>query len=68
MQVSAAALGALLVLIGIVLLLPGICSLLFMVPFLLGAGSVSDWVVLWLMTFLLAAGGSALIRYAVRNW
>ena len=58
---------ALLVLIGIVLLLPGICSLLFMVPFLLGQVPVGDWVITWLITFVIAAGGIALIRYALRN-
>ena len=58
---------ALLVLIGIVLLLPGICSLIFMVPFMFGQGSVGVWGVVWPITFVIAAGGIALIRYAVRN-
>ena len=54
-----------LMLIGIVLLLPGICSLLFM-----GASGVrigGDIAGLILLTFLIAAGGIALIVFAVRN-
>ena len=69
---SSAGLGgclvALLGLIGIVLMLPGICSLLFHVPTLLGGGSADGWGVVWVITFFIAAGGIALIRYAVRNW
>jgi hypothetical protein len=58
---------ALLVLIGIVLVLPGICSLVFMIPLLLGRSSPGGWGLVWLITFLIAAGGIALIRYAVKN-
>ena len=58
---------ALLGLIGLAMMLPGICSLLFMIPFLLGRSSPSGWGLVWLITFLIAAGGIALIRYAVKN-
>ena len=54
-------------LIGVALLLPGICSLLLMIPFLLGDRSAYDWPGVWVITFLIAAGGIALIRYALRN-
>jgi hypothetical protein len=56
---------AFLVLIGVVLLLPGICSLIFM-----GAGGLkigTDIAGLILLTFVIAAGGIALIAFAVRN-
>jgi hypothetical protein len=56
---------AFLVLIGVVLLLPGICSLLFM-----GASGVkigADIAGLMLLTLAIAAGGIALIVFAVRN-
>ena len=59
---------ALLGLIGIVLMLPGICSLLFMIPFLLNGDSPGGWGLVWVITFFIAAGGIALIRYAVQNW
>jgi hypothetical protein len=54
-----------LVLIGVVLLLPGICSLVFM-----GAGGLkigADIAGLMLLTFAIAAGGIALIIFAIRN-
>ena len=57
---------ALLGLIGIVLMLPGICSF-FMIPFLLDGDLPGGWGLVWVITFLIAAGGIALIRYAVRN-
>jgi hypothetical protein len=47
-------------LIGIALLLPGICSLIFMIPFMLGQGPVGEWVIAWLITFIIAAGGIGL--------
>jgi len=50
-----------------VLVLPGICSLVFMIPLLLGRSSPGGWGLVWLITFLIAAGGIALIRYAVKN-
>jgi hypothetical protein len=56
--------AAFLILIGVVLLLPGICSLGFMVAMGSGQGPLP---LLWLLTFAIAAGGIALIRYAIRN-
>jgi hypothetical protein len=57
-----------LALIGVLLLLPGICSLVFMVPFVSGGardpGPIGG---LWLMTFLLAAAGIGLIVAAIRR-
>jgi hypothetical protein len=55
---------AFLILIGVVLLLPGLCSLGFMVAMGGGNGPLP---LLWLLTFAIAAGGIALIRYAIRN-
>lgn len=52
-----------LVLIGVVLLLPGLCSLVSMGMF--GAGGGLG--LIYLLTFAVAAGGIVLIRYAVRN-
>jgi hypothetical protein len=49
-----------------VLLLPGICSLIFIGLGGLGGGNGSIGG-LWLLTFLVAAGGIALIMFAVRN-
>ncbi|HMK78273.1 MAG TPA: hypothetical protein VK438_01425 [Xanthobacteraceae bacterium] len=57
-------LTVLFVLVGIVLLLPGLCSLVFMVGMGSGGGPL---VLLWLLTFGIAAGGVVLIRYAIRN-
>ena len=55
-------------LLGIVLLLPGICSLLFMIEDFSGGGrSARTWGELWVITFFVAAGGIALIRYALRS-
>ena len=51
--------------IGIVLLLPGVCSLAFMVH-VKGDGR-SGLGGLWLTTFVIAAGGILLIGYAWRN-
>jgi hypothetical protein len=55
-----------LVLIGVVLLLPGICSLIFvgLGGFGGGNGGIAG---LMFLTFLIAAGGVALIVFAVRN-
>ena len=57
-------LAAFLVLVGIVLLLPGVCSLLFMFA---GVGADGGVVVLWLISFVIGAGAIALISYAIRN-
>ena len=48
-------------------LLPGLCSLFFMIPFLIGEGPVGGLGMVWLMTFVIAAGGILLIGYAWRN-
>ena len=53
-----------LILIGVVLLLPGLCSLVSMASFGAGDGAL---VLIYLVTFGIAFGGFALIRYAVRN-
>lgn len=56
-----------LVLIGIVLILPGVCSLVVLAT----SGSAGDIpgaiLVLWAITFLIAAAGVLVIRYAIRN-
>jgi hypothetical protein len=57
--------ATLLVLLGIVLLLPGLCSLGFMVAMPGGGGGAVG--LLWLICFLIAIGGVWLIAYAVRN-
>jgi hypothetical protein len=53
----------LLVLVGIVLLLPGICSVIAAGLF----GGSGGLALIYLATFAIAAGGIVLIRYAVRN-
>ena len=60
-------LAPLLGLVGIVLLLPGICSLLFMISSWSGDEMARGWGGIWVITFVIAAGGIALIRYALRN-
>lgn len=57
-------LAAFLVLVGIVLLLPGVCSLVFMFA---GVGPDGGIAVLWLISFVIGAGAIALISYAIRN-
>ncbi len=54
---------ALLVTVGVVLLLPGLCSLISMGLF----GGSGGLALIYLVTFAIAAGGIALIRYAIRN-
>jgi hypothetical protein len=54
-----------LVLGGMVLLLPGLCSLLVMGS--LGVRESGGLGLLWLITFLFAGGGVWLIAWAVRN-
>jgi hypothetical protein len=61
---------ALLILIGIILLLPGLCSLIFSVAILADSGSIgSDPGVLSLLLFcfLAGVGGVALIVFAIRR-
>jgi divalent metal cation (Fe/Co/Zn/Cd) transporter len=55
----------LLFVIGVILLLPGLCALFFMG--LGGGGTEPIFVVLWLICFGIAAGGIALIVHAVRR-
>jgi hypothetical protein len=55
---------AILIFIGIILLLPGLCSLIAMANLGVGEGAV---VLLWLIPFGIAAGGIALIVVAARN-
>jgi hypothetical protein len=61
---------ALLILIGIILLLPGLCSLIFSVAILSDSGSLgSDPGILSLLIFCFLAGpgGAALIFHAIRR-
>jgi hypothetical protein len=59
---------ALLILIGIILLLPGLCSLIYMaVLFTDGPGSNSEYLGLLVFCFLVEAGGVALIVFAIRR-
>jgi hypothetical protein len=59
---------ALLILIGLVLLLPGLCSLIFSAILIGSGGSGSgEYVPLLLFCFLVGVGGVALIVFAVRR-
>jgi hypothetical protein len=60
---------ALLILIGIVLLLPGLCSLIFSAIMLTsgGPGSNSEFLPLLFFCFLVGVGGVALIVFAIRR-
>jgi hypothetical protein len=58
---------ALLIVIGVVLVLPGLCSLILMIAVLPQGGSPGSIVGLWLLTFAIAAAGIWLIRYAIKN-
>ena len=57
--------AVLLILLGIVMLLPGVCSIFFIVVLPHGGGGVVS--LLWLLCFAISAGGIWLIAYAVRN-
>ena len=57
---------AFLVIVGIVLLLPGICSLIFMAVALPG-GRVGDIAGFWVVSFVISAFGIAAIAYAIRH-
>jgi hypothetical protein len=61
-------LAALIIVIGIVLLLPGICSLIFIATFFAedpsGFFTEGGLLLLWLFCFAIAAGGILLIRRA----
>jgi len=59
---------ALLILIGIVLLLPGLCSLIFSVAILLDSGSLrGEMGSLLIFCLLVGASGVALIVFAIRR-
>ena len=61
-------LPVLLALLGIVLMLPGICSAVFVVAFVGGGGTNPGSIVgIWVFSFLLAAAGIALIVGAIRR-
>ncbi|WP_157100006.1 hypothetical protein [Rhodoplanes sp. Z2-YC6860] len=47
------------VIVGIILLLPGVCSLFFMSA--MGSGSAGPLGALWLICFAISAGGIALL-------
>ena len=53
--------------LGCVLLLPGLCSLVFMGLSMGSSSSSGPLPLLWLLCFGIAAGGVVLIRYAIRN-
>jgi hypothetical protein len=58
---------ALLVLIGIVLLLPGLCSLIFTGMMVTHGGGSGDFLGLVIFGFLVGAVGVALIMHAIRR-
>ena len=60
---------AFLILIGIILLLPGLCSLIFSAILLSSSGSGGDpgFLPLLIICFLIGAGGVALIVFAIRR-
>ena len=62
-------LSVLLALLGIVLMLPGVCSLVFVVAFVGGGGAPNPGSIvgIWMLSFLLAAAGIALIVWAIRR-
>ena len=55
---------AFLVVVGIVLVLPGLCSLIFLGMIGGGGGSL---VLLWLVCLLISVAGIILIQYAIKN-
>ena len=57
-------LAAFLILVGIILLLPGLCSLFFLGMIGGGGGSL---VLLWLVCLLISVAGIILIQYAIKN-
>jgi hypothetical protein len=60
-------LAVLLALLGIVLMLPGICSLVLVVGFGVSGTIPASIVGIWMVSFLLAAAGIALIVSVVRR-
>lgn len=62
------ALRALLVLAGLILLLPGVCTMFFVYSALAGRGRANgDIVLLWIVCIGISVGGLLLIRAAVRH-
>jgi uncharacterized membrane protein HdeD (DUF308 family) len=59
-------LTAIMVIVGIILLLPGLCALIFAAGSL-GSRSDSGFAPLILLGLLVGAGGVALIRFAIRG-
>ena len=55
---------ALMIIAGIVLLLPGLCALVF--AGLMGSGGAGPLPILWLICLAISAGGIALIAKAIR--
>lgn len=51
--------------LGVILLLPGVCSVVFMA--MLGTNGAGSLWLLWLATFLVAWGGFVLLRRAFGN-
>ena len=60
-------LGCLMIVIGIVLLLPGLCSLVVGGMMLSGGERIGEFGVIFLITFAIAFGGIMLIRAALRR-
>jgi hypothetical protein len=58
---------AFLMLVGIVMVLPGLCSLGFLAFSLTTGGVTSDIVSLWVLTFVLAGVGIVLIRWTAKH-
>jgi hypothetical protein len=58
---------AFLVLVGIVLLLPGLCSLFLFFMMVSAGGGSGPVVLLWLICFMIGIAGVVLIQYALRN-
>ena len=65
-QPRSGAVSALMVIGGVILLLPGLCSLFFMVALGSNTGSVGALGLLWLVCFAISAGGIAMIVKANR--
>jgi uncharacterized membrane protein YraQ (UPF0718 family) len=58
----------LMVLVGIILLLPGVCAAGFIITSVLSRGSgASTWFALWAFCFLISAGGAFLLYSAFRK-
>jgi hypothetical protein len=61
-----ATVSVLMVIGGVILLLPGLCSLFFMVMLGSNTGSVGALGLLWLSCFIISAGGIAMLVRAFR--